>query len=267
LAAHAAPFAAVAIGWLSFYDACSCEQLKIEEYGWGSHVLRNYSVYLSWLVFPARHVPLSPDGMRWSIAAVTATLLMAAALRGPNVVRLCAGGVFIALLPFVPVEIWTASRYTYSAVAFFAPVAAIIGHGAFDRARQTHRLARVPATLLGTALVVTIAALYAWQTQAQHERSGAAGERWRLLASEMRAAYGDVPDGTTIYIIDGPWQNPMENYAWVPSVARALYGDAAAFDLPRSAYQNDPPDNHRALFLEWRDGHLYRLAAGEVSSR
>ena len=48
----------------------------------------------------------------------------------------------------------------------------------------------------------------------------------------------------------------MEQYTWVPSVARALYGDAAAFNLPRSTFQQDPPrDLHDAYVLEWtREG-------------
>jgi hypothetical protein len=75
-----------------------------------------------------------------------------------------------------------------------------------------------------------------------------------------------VPDGTTIYIIDGHWQNPMEQYTWVPSVARALYGDAAAFDLPREQYLNDPPDAENAIFLEWTDGGLRPVPREQVLS-
>jgi hypothetical protein len=267
LALHALPFAIVAASWVAFYDACTCDQLKIEEYGWGPHVWRNFGVYMSWLALPARQVPLSPDAVRWWIAAATAIVIALAALRGPQIARVGAAGVVFALVPFVPVEIWTASRYTYGAVAFFAPVAALIAVAAFDRMRALHQYSRTPSLILGMAFVGVIAALYAWQTHAQHQRSGDAGERWRLLATELRATYDDVPDGTTIYIIDGQWQNPMEQYAWVPSVARALYGDAAAFDLPRAAYETDPPDTRNALFLEWRGGRLHPVPASQVTRR
>lgn len=262
---RALPFALVATAWLVFYESCSCDQLKIEEYGWGPHILRNTSVYLSWIAFPAGHVPLAPDALRWCIAGATGIALLAAVLRGPHIARIGAAGVVIALVPFVPVEIWTASRYTYGAVAFFAPVAAVGAYAIFVRACALHRVGRVSVTAFAMLFVAIIAGLHAWQTDAQHERSGAAGERWRLLAAELRANYEDVPDGTTIYIIDGPWQNPMENYAWVPSVARALYGDAAAFDLARSAYAADPPDERNALYLEWRDGHLREVSGGQVT--
>jgi hypothetical protein len=82
--------------------------------------------------------------------------------------------------------------------------------------------------------------------------------------NELRANYSDVPDGTTIYIVDGPWTNPMEQYTWVPSVARALYGDAAAFNLPREAYDG-PPRERKVVYLEWIRGEgLVPVPADEV---
>src|SRR4029079_15807468 len=83
-------------------------------------------------------------------------------------------------------------------------------------------------------------------------------ERWQMLVNELKANYGSVPDGTTIYIVDGPWTNPMEQYTWVPSVARAVYGDAAAFNLPREQSAADPPDTRNTLFLEWIPGEGLR---------
>lgn len=252
---HVAPFVALAAGWLTFYQSCECEQLKFEGYYWGEHVFTNYGVYLSWLVFPSRAIPLSPDAARWAIAGIVLAVTLFFAVRGPNIARIGALGMTLALLPFVPVEIWTASRYTYAAVAFFAPMAAIAAYYAFDRTRRLHPALRIPATVLGVALVSVIATLYAWQTLAQDTRSGRATDRWLLLVNELQENYSDVPDGTTIYIVDGPWQNPMEQYTWVPSVARALYGDAAAFDLPRDTYRTDPPSTENALFLEWTRDH------------
>jgi hypothetical protein len=257
LVLHAVPFALVASSWLAFYQSCACDQLKIEEYGWGPHVLRNYGVYLSWIAAPARETPLSPDATRWAIAGAVAALCGWFALRGPHIARIGAAGMVLALLPFVPVEIWTASRYTYGAVALVAPVAAVGACAVFDRARAVTPRARAPVTVAALLLVATIAALNAWQTHAQHQRSGASGERWRLLARELRVNYADVPDGTTIYIVGGPWQNPMENYAWVPSVARALYGDAAAFNIAPGADEPDPADHGHEVFLEWRDRGLH----------
>lgn len=265
LVLHTLPFAALATGWLVFYESCDCEQLKFDGYTWGPHVFRNYAVYLSWIAYPVRHVPLTPDAWRWAIASVVLAFAAIMALRGPHLARVSALGMVLALLPFVPVEIWTASRYTYAAVAFFAPMAAIAGYAVFDRARQMHRYARVPVHILGLAFLATLTLLYAWQTSAQDERNGGYTERWRLLATELRTQYPDVPDGTTIYIIGGPWTNPMEQYTWVPSVARALYGNAAAFNFTAEdfAVQDEPPPN--SLFLRWNGERLEQVTPEQVA--
>jgi len=258
LALHGAPFAAIATGWGVYYQWWGHEQLTFEGYYWGGHVVTNYAVYLSWLVVPAGLIPKDPDAMRWTLAAIAVAAGALAAWRGPAIARVAVAGVVIALLPYVPVEIWTASRYSYSAVAFFAPVAAIAGYALYDRARRAHPLAYTPATLLALIAVATVASLYGWQTYAQDRRSGIATDRWQLLVNELRANYDDVPDGTTIYIVDGPWTNPMEQYTWVPSVARALYGDAAAFNLPRGTFEAEQPDLRHARVLEWRWGEGLR---------
>lgn len=251
LVLHAAPFVALASGWLAFYESCTCEQLKFQGYAWGPHVVTNYAVYLSWVAYPARNVPLTPDALRWSLAGLVAALAVLLAVRGPHIARVAVLGMVLALLPFAPVKIWTASRYTYGAVAFFAPLAAIAAYALYDRVRRMHRFVRVPATVLGLAFVATVAGLYAWQSYAQDARSGRETDRWHLLVNQLRRTHEQVPPGTTIWIVDGPWTNPMEQYTWVPSVARALYGDAAAFDLPRATYRSDPPKPDRAIFLEW----------------
>lgn len=251
LVLHAIPFAALAIGWLSFYESCTCDQLKFDGYYWGPHVFANYALYLSWIVYPARHMPLHTDTLRWALAAGVLGLAAISFVRGPNIARIAVAGMALALLPFAPVKIWTASRYTYGAVAFFAPLAAITLYEAYDRGRRLHRYARVPATVLGIALVAIVGGLYSWQSYAQNARSGRETDRWQLLVNELHRNYADVPPGTTIWIVDGPWTNPMEQYTWVPSVARAVYGNAAAFDLPRSVYATQPPKTDNAIFLEW----------------
>ncbi len=260
LVVHVLPFAILASGWLAFYEQSNSDQLKFQGYYWGPHVFSNYALYLSWLAYPARAVPPAPDELRWVLAAIVAALALFFVVRGPQIARLAVLGLALALLPFAPVKIWTASRYTYGAVAFFAPLAAILAYELYDRARRVHRFVRAPATVFGIALVATIAALYGWQSFAQDSRSGREADRWQLLVNELHRNYGNVPPGTTIYIVDGPWTNPMEQYTWVPSVARAVYGDAAAFDLPRGAYQSDPPAAEHTLFLEWTIDGLKPIA-------
>jgi 4-amino-4-deoxy-L-arabinose transferase-like glycosyltransferase len=265
LVLHAAPFAALAAGWLSFYESCTCDQLKFDGYFWGAHVVPNYALYLSWLVYPAHHIPAHADPLRWALAGIVLVVAAFLAVRGPNLARVAVLGVALALLPFAPVKIWTASRYTYGAVAFFSPLAAITAYEVYDRVRRLHRYVRVPATVLGLAFVTAVAGLYGWQSLAQNSYSGRDTDRWQLLVNELRRTYPAVPPGTTIWIVDGPWTNPMEQYTWVPSVARAVYGDAAAFDLPRGAYASDPPRTENALFVQWTADGLRPVAPEYVT--
>ena len=264
LVAHAAPFAMLSGGWFIFYQTADLPQLKFDGFYWGDHVIPNYAVYLSFILYPARAIPLEPDGFRWLIAGAMAVGALFIAVRGPNLARVCALGVALALLPFVPVSIWTASRYTYAAVAFFAPIAAIALYWLFDGARGRNRYARFAVTAVALIFVAMVAGLYSWQTFARDRMSGERTDRWALLAAELERNYESVQPGTTIWIVDGPWTNPMEQYTWVPSVARALYGDASAFDLPRSAYAADPPSTKNALFLEWSEDGLRAMTQEEV---
>jgi hypothetical protein len=265
LIAHAAPFAIVATGWLIYYEAFPNPQLKFDGYYWGGHVVSNYAVYLSFIAFPAQHIPLDPNALRWTLAGVMMAMSLFFLVRGPHVARVCVAGMTLAILPYAPVSIWTASRYTYTAVAFFAPVAAIAAYWLYDSVRRQHRMLRVPATVLGLLFVAAVASLYGWQTYAQDRSSGLRTDRWQLLVNELQENNRTVPAGTTIWIVDGPWTNPMEQYTWVPSVAAAVYGDARAFDLPRSSYQQDPPSTQNAIFLEWRQGEgLVPVPAAQV---
>ncbi len=262
--AHAVPFVALAAGWLAFYESCSCNQLKFQGYEWGPHVPANYAVYLSWLVFPSHAIPKSPDDLRWILAAILVVGGVIAAVRGPAIARIAVLGVALALLPYAPVRIWTASRYTYTAVAFFAPLAAIACYALYEAVLRSSRRARMPATIAGIALIATVAALYGWQSHAQDARSGRENDRWLRLVNELQKNYATVPPGTTIYIIDGPWTAPMEQYTWVPSTARVVYGDAAAFDLTRADFEAAPPDPSGALFLQWTADGLRPVTAPEA---
>lgn len=267
LVLRAIPFAALAVGWLSFYESCTCPQLKFDGYAWGPHVISNYAVYLSFMAYPAHAIPGDPDALRWVLAGVVTLAMLALAAFGPKLARVAVPGIVLALLPFLPVEIWTASRYTYAAVAFFAPLAAICAYAVYERMQRLHPRLHVPVNVLALLFVATVGALYGWQTHARDHRSGIEAERWQLLANELRDNYRTVPPGTTIYIIDGPWTNPMEQYLWVPSVARALYGDAAAFDYPSSSYvSGQAPAGERAVYLRWANGTLRPISEEQVLS-
>ncbi len=263
LVLHAAPFVALAAGWLVFYQSSDNFGIKFADGTWGTHFFSGYALYLSWLLYPAHTIALDPDTLRWVLGALMAAAALFFAVRGPDIARVAATGVFVALLPFVPV-VWTTSRYSYGAVAFFAPLAAISAAWAYERVRALHRHARIPANILALALVAAVAALYAWQSHTNNAKSGRDTDRWRILVDELRANYPSVAPGTTIWIVDGLWTEPLSQYKEMPNVARALYGDAVAFDLPRAQYQQHPPHVEGQLFLEWDGAHLRPTSEEEI---
>ncbi len=263
LLVHEAPFVALAAGWLAFYERSSNDQIRFADGSFGTHILSGFALYLSWLVYPAHTIPLDPDPLRWALAGGVVVAAILFTVHGPQIARIAVVGVFVSLLPFVPV-VWTTSRYSYGATAFFAPLAAMGAYWAYERLRSLHRRARIPANALALLVVATVATLYAWQSNAHNVRSGRDSERWRLLVDELRATYPSLPPGTTIWIVDGPWTEPLSQYKEVPNVPRALYGDGVAFDLPRAVYQAKPPHVAGQVFLEWDGAHLHAVTEDEV---
>jgi hypothetical protein len=262
LLAHGAPFAALALGWLAFYFSTDNEQLRFSDGEWGWHTVSNSALYLSWLAYPVRTIPLDPDRLRWAIGGAVALALVAFAARGGLMLRLAAAGVVLSLAPFVPV-IWTTSRYSYGAAAFFAVLLAAAAVACFERLRPERPALRAIATSAALAFVAAIAALHAWQSYAHDARTGRDSERWRLLVSELRRNVPVLPPGAQIWIVDGPWTEPLSQWKEVPNVPRAIYGDGIAVDLPLDQYRRErPAPRPNEIFLRW-DGARLRIVSRE----
>ena len=247
----------------------TCQQLKFDGYYWGEHVVDELRrLPLVHRLPGARHPARARHACAGCIAIACVSIAgVCFAVRGPNLARVgVARHRAWRCCRTRRSSIWTASRYTYTAVAFFAPVAAIAAYGLYDRVRNTHSYVRIPATIVGLALRRRRRRAL-WLADLRARRmSGERTDRWALLVNELERNYDTVPPGTTIYIVDGPWTNPMEQYTWVPSVARALYGDAGAFDLPRAAFAADPPSTENALFLAWDGTGLEPLDDAQVQA-
>lgn len=129
----------------------------------------------------------------------------------------------VGVLPYAPGKMWTATRYTYMSTPFFAILVAVAAGYAYH---HLLRLYRPLAHVLGAAALVSVAGLYAWQTVTQTQPFLRETDRWEVLARDLRANYDEVPEGSTIYVIDdeGLWSNPYWQPTWMTSVGRALYG-------------------------------------------
>lgn len=236
-------------------------------YSVGWHIARETWVYMSRLAYPVGAIPLDPSAMEWIWGSIVAGFAIFFFVRGPHLARFAAVGMVIAIMPYAPGKIWTATRYTYMALPFFAILVAV------SAGWVHHHLARFNKPLahgLAFAALVAVAGLYSWQTTHQTTPFLKDTDRWELLADELKGAYPSVPTGSTIYVIDneGLWTNPYWQPTWMTSVGHALYGkDVTVRAIPPGDLAVLEDTIEGELFLAQLDGgHLQRVSPATVSS-
>lgn len=228
------PFAVVAALLVGSFSGCACQGVNGSYYTVGWHIPRETWVYMSRLAYPVGAIPKDPSALEWAWGSVVLGFAIFFVVRGPHIARLAAVGVVIGVMPYVPGKIWTATRYTYMSTPFFAILVAVAAGWVH------HHLARLykPAAhaLAGMALVA-VAGLYSWQVIHQTEPFLDQTDRWRVLTEDLRASYGTVPAGATIYVIDdeGLWTSAYWQPTWMTSVGRALYGKGVSVQALPSA--------------------------------
>ncbi len=262
-----APFALAATLLVGGLSGCECQGVEGGFYGPGEHMPLSTWVYMSRLAYPVGQIPLEPSAMEWAWGSVVAGFALFFFIRGPHIARFAAVGAGLALMPYVPSKMWTATRYTYMATPFFAILVAVAAGFVYHHARRVNRYA---ANALAAAALAAVGGLYAWQTIEQTDPFVKDTARWRLLTDELRLAYPEVPAGATIYIADdeGLWSNPYWQPTWMTSVGRALYGDDVSVrayssaDLARLTETLDARSD--VYFARLEDGHLAPVGAESV---
>ncbi len=235
-------------------------------YGLGWHIPRETWVYLSWLAYPVGEIPLNPSALEWACGSIVAGFAIFFVVRGPNMARIAAVGMVIAIMPYAPGKIWTATRYTYMATPFFAVLIAVCAgflHG------HAGRLSRPLAHAFAAIALAAIGGLSAWQTIDQTQPFLHKTNRWELLAQELRENYAEAPAGTTIYVIDdeGLWTNAFWQPTWMASVGRALYGeDVRVRAVSTPIWEGMQAGMTEPVYLvEYSGGHLRRVASATVT--
>ena len=259
------PFGIAATLLVSGLSGCGCQGVEGGFYGIGWHIPRETWVYMSRLAYPVGAIPLEPSALEWAIGSVVAGVAIFFLIRGPNVARWAAVGLVTGLMPYVPGKIWTATRYTYMSVPFFAILVAIAAgwvHHHFARFN------RYIAHGLAALALVAVGGLYGWQTLHQTQPFLHETDRWRVLTTELREQYPTVPEGNTVYIADddGVWSNAYWQPTWMTSVGRALYGkdvSLRAFTSTDVLRVRESLDGEMYLVRE-QDGHLERVTPEEL---
>lgn len=255
------PFALAAALLVSGLSGCGCQGVDEGFYGVGWHIPQETWIYMSRMAWPVGAIALEPTALEWTLGSIVAGSAIFFLVRGPNVARFAAVGMIIGLMPYVPGKIWTATRYTYMAMPFFAILAAVAAGYVHEHAV---RLNRVVAHAFAAIALAAVGGLYAWQSVAQTQPFLEDTERWELLASELPAAIESVPAGSTVYIIDndGMWSNPYWQPTWMTSVGRALYGkDVSVRAMPSGDIERLRDSLGDPVYLvEYSDGQLRRVA-------
>ncbi len=259
------PFAVASALLVGGLSGCGCQGVDGTFYGIGWHIPRETWVYMSRLAYPVGAIPKDPSALEWAVGSVVAAWCIFFFVRGPNIARFAAVGVVAGLMPYVPSKLWTATRYTYMSLPFFAILVAI----AFGWVHHhTVRLNRYFAHALAAVALVAIGGLYGWQTMRQTQPFVQDTARWQLLAHDLRAQYPTVPAGNTVYVVDdqGQWTNPYWQAGWMLSVGRALYGrDVAVRALTTGDFGRLEKSLSGPLYLvELKQGRLERVTPAMV---
>jgi hypothetical protein len=256
--------AALLVGGLS---GCGCQGVDAGFYGPGWHIPRETWIYMSRLAYPVGAISIEPSATEWIWGSIVIGFAIFFFIRGPHIARFAAVGMVIAVMPYAPGKIWTATRYTYMATPFFAILVAVAAGLVHHYATRVWRPA---AHVLAAAALAVVGGLYSWQTIHQTEPFVKETARWELLTEELRANYEAVPEGSTIYIIDdeGLWTNAYWQPTWMTSVGRALYGkDVSVRALPEdqlTALQRTLAPDAQVYYVRLEDGKLTRAVAPGV---
>lgn len=257
------PFVLAAALLVSALSGCGCQGVEGGFYGVGMHIPLETFVYMSRLAYPVGDIGLRPSAMEWAWGSVVLGFAIFFVIRGPNIARIAAVGMVLAVMPYVPGKIWTATRYSYMATPFFAILVAVTAGFVFHYATK---LWKPGAYALGALAIAAVGGLYSWQTLHQTDPFLRDTDRWELLVNDLRANYETVPEGTTIYVIDeeGTWSNPFWQPTWMTSVGLALYGkDVKVRALPATHLENIKktlPQDTIFYVVELDDGHLVKVA-------
>lgn len=263
------PFGVAATVLVAGLSGCGCQGVDGGFYGVGVHIPQETFVYMSRLAYPVGGIDLRPSAMEWTWGSIVLGFAILFLLRGPNIARVAAIGMVIAVMPYTPGKIWTATRYTYMATPFFAILVAVSAGLVFQYAT---RLWKPGAYALGGLAIAAVAGLYSWQTIVQTDPFLEETERWELLVRDLQANYEEVPRGTTIYVVEeeGLWSNPFWQPTWMTSIGMALYGpDVRVRAMPETHLEalkkTLPGGTELFVVVLGDDGHLVKMPAENVT--
>lgn len=225
----AAPFAIIGSVALISLVACDCtSNADSSRYGAGSHMVGNLWLFLGRLIYPVGMGPLGEPGTAHMVAGpALAAVAVVAFVRGPASARFAVAFLVLALLPVLPLKLWSAPRYVYLATIPFSMLAAVTFAEVVRVGRSLTPV--VPALLALVAFGVL--GLYGWQTVSQNDEFESTTRDWRALVAGLQRTYSELPEGSTVYLRGGPLTAPLLQCAVLPAVGEVVWGGVNVFSL------------------------------------
>lgn len=222
---YAAPFAAIGVATLATLGLCQCTEAD-SSWAFGANLNGNLWIFLGRLLYPVGLEPPGEVGLAHQVAgACAAALAMIALLHGPGLARIAVIFLALALLPYLPIDSWTAGRYVYLAAAPFSILAALYF---WELGRYFRRLSPVlPAALALVALGVL--GLYGWQTWEQNQFIAKESTRWKSMVTALQATYPELPPDSTVYTRGARIADPLTQCAVLPAAGEVLWGESKLF--------------------------------------
>jgi hypothetical protein len=243
----AAPFAIIGSAALIGLVACECtSNAASSRYGAGSHMVDNLWLFLGRLLYPVGMEPLGESGTAHLVAGpVLAAVALAAFVRGPAFSRFAVALLTLALLPFLPLKLWSAPRYVYLASIPFSMLAALV---VWEVASLGRRLSPItPAAI--TVAIIGVLGLFIWQTWSQNEDFDYLTSDWEALVGGIEDTYPDLPEGSTVYVRGGPLTEPLLQCVVLPALGEVIWGGSKLFTLADGSNETYRARPGYAVFL------------------
>lgn len=224
----ATPFAIIGGAAIVALAVCDCTSVAASSrYGFGMHMLDDLWLFLGRLLYPVGMEPIGELETAHKVAGpVLAAVSLVLFVRGPAAARFAIAFLILALLPFLPLKLWSATRYVYLATIPFSMLAAVTLTEVIRIGRAVSPV--IPA--LATFLVIGVLGLYGWQTVSQNDDFKASTGEWRTLVTGLQDLYPELPAGSTVYVRGGSlWDEALLQCAVLPAVGEVIWGGVDVF--------------------------------------
>jgi hypothetical protein len=239
------PFVAIGGAALLSFFACDCNEASTDFFG-SRNAGDNFFIYLGHIVYPIDLESLTVQGdqpailesisdgferitdqpldnveaTHFFLAVALLALMAVVAVRGPDAGRIGAAFMLLAVIPYTYVQVFTAPRYTYQAAAGFAILIPSLLVWLVARLPRDWRSA---LALAGAPLIAALAAWYSWQTVEQGGPFKRETDDWEMLVKDVERVFPDVPPGSRVVIIGGPWTDVIYQFHVMPSIAHVTW--------------------------------------------